>query len=412
MTDSCVTNTVNKNCQKIKVLNKRLNNIMNNVSNDSIFEVASNSAAVVRYNTANPELTGNENFLVADTSLNGPGSKLFFDTEKSAVRAGKVTGTQWDDASRGNFSVAFGEDNTASRDNSSVAGGKGNSVGGPLSFIGSGDNNSISVNTSVIGGGVGNSIPAVQGNTTSFIGGGDNNNCSGARSFIGGGSSNSVGVNTPNSVIAGGKDNMCGVLNGLATISGGENNTVQGEGSTIPGGKNNTCTGDGSFCGGISANDGGSNNTFVWADVDGLTPKTTDNSFWVAAQGGSTFYSNKDRDRGVELPNGASSWMMVSDRNLKENIVELDHVNTLEKLDKLPIYNYNFKDVDKEIINWGPVAQEWNQLFETKKNKLKIDTLDLDGVSLSAIKGLYQLVKSQQKEIDELKEKINKLENN
>ena len=54
----------------------------------------------------------------------------------------------------------------------------------------------------------------------------------------------------------------------------------------------------------------------------------------------------------------------------------------------------------------GPYAQDWYSLFPSGKPNLVIETMDLDGVALSAIKGLNTKIKLQEKEIIDLKEKI------
>jgi len=46
--------------------------------------------------------------------VTGAGTRMFFDPNKSALRAGNVTGTQWDDASIGAYSVALGQNVIAS----------------------------------------------------------------------------------------------------------------------------------------------------------------------------------------------------------------------------------------------------------------------------------------------------------
>ncbi|MBL0055882.1 MAG: hypothetical protein IPP31_06715 [Chitinophagaceae bacterium] len=50
--------------------------------------------------------------------FSGAGSKMFFYPRKSAIRAGYVTGTQWDDVNIGNFSVGLGANSLAKSDNS------------------------------------------------------------------------------------------------------------------------------------------------------------------------------------------------------------------------------------------------------------------------------------------------------
>ncbi len=47
-------------------------------------------------------------------TVTGAGTRMFFDTNKAAFRAGDVTGTQWNDTNVGAYSVAMGGDTTAS----------------------------------------------------------------------------------------------------------------------------------------------------------------------------------------------------------------------------------------------------------------------------------------------------------
>ncbi|MNH26563.1 hypothetical protein D3C76_811250 [compost metagenome] len=43
----------------------------------------------------------------ASVPASGAGTRIFFDTQKSAFRAGNVTGTKWDNANIGDYSVAM-----------------------------------------------------------------------------------------------------------------------------------------------------------------------------------------------------------------------------------------------------------------------------------------------------------------
>jgi len=49
-----------------------------------------------------------------DSEINGAGVRMFYNPNKSALRAGEVTGTQWDDTNLGINTVAFGYNTTAS----------------------------------------------------------------------------------------------------------------------------------------------------------------------------------------------------------------------------------------------------------------------------------------------------------
>lgn len=57
----------------------------------------------------------------ASVPATGAGTRMFFDTQKGAFRAGTVDGTQWDDANIGDYSVAMGRNAIAKNCNGSVA---------------------------------------------------------------------------------------------------------------------------------------------------------------------------------------------------------------------------------------------------------------------------------------------------
>lgn len=59
---------------------------------------------------------------VASVPAMGPGTRMFFDVQKSAFRVGAVTGTQWNNTSIGNYSVGMGYNPIASGDYSFAAG--------------------------------------------------------------------------------------------------------------------------------------------------------------------------------------------------------------------------------------------------------------------------------------------------
>ena len=56
------------------------------------------------------------------------------------------------------------------------------------------------------------------------------------------------------------------------------------------------------------------------------------------------------------------------------------------------------------------MAQDWHQAFPSEKDPLKIDTMDLDGVALAAIKGLQAIIKEQAERLNELEEYVYNLE--
>ena len=131
------------------------------------------------------------------------------------------------------------------------------------------------------------------------------------------------------------------------------------------------------------------------------------------------------------------SWYNGSDIRLKENILSIP-VEKVRKFFELlnPIkFNYNEKSkANTEIIHYGIIAQEIEELldeidepdtyFIEDKDVLRKDEdgheyterfkyahyEEFHGWELAAIKDLYGLVQEQQKEIEELKQRIAKLE--
>ncbi len=61
--------------------------------------------------------------LGATLDLAGSGTRMFFNPRKAAFRAGRITGTQWDNANVGNYSIAMGSGTTASGTTSTAFGG-------------------------------------------------------------------------------------------------------------------------------------------------------------------------------------------------------------------------------------------------------------------------------------------------
>lgn len=174
----------------------------------------------------------------------GASTRFGFDYAKGAIRAGTVTGTQWDNVFRGIGSVGFGIDTTASGIESVVSGGINNTASGGQSTVGGGQSNTANNTFATVGGGAAN----VASGINSTIAGGQNNNASGIQSTIGGGATNTAGDQS--STIAGGFTNNIFIGGTFATIGGGENNTASANDATIGGGSANTASGTQSTIGG------------------------------------------------------------------------------------------------------------------------------------------------------------------
>jgi hypothetical protein len=333
--------------------------------------------------------------------------------------------------------VGGGENNTASGEDAAVGGGIKNIADGIGAFVGGGgyDGNGISGNrasgiVATVGGGYGNNVTVT--GTYGFIGGGYGNIASGNTVVIAGGDTNiaqnnyaTVGGGYFNkatglaSVVSGGSNNEAGnnydtVGGGFSNhatgtssvVGGGWGNTASGGGATVAGGSANTAAGDYSFAAGFRAKANADGNfTFADSSPFDFTSAMT-NSFRVRATGGVRFVLGIDGTGATTwscvVVNGGS-WSCSSDRNLKENFVAVDSRTTLERLSQVPILQWNAKGTDPNVKHFGPMAQDFYAAFGLGENNKSIDTIDLDGVALSSIQGLYTMAKQQDAEVASLK---------
>ena len=83
--------------------------------------------------------------------------------------------------------------------------------------------------------------------------------------------------------------------------------------------------------------------------------------------------------------------------------------DTLERVGRLPLYEYNFIGGDPGSICRGPMAQDWHALFPAKKDPLGIDTMDLDGMTLAAVQGLLARMNAQEATIREMRAQMAQL---
>jgi hypothetical protein len=91
-----------------------------------------------------------------------------------------------------------------------------------------------------------------------------------------------------------------------------------------------------------------------------------------------------------------------SDRNMKENIEEINARDILAKVVDLPVSKWNYKSDNKRTPHIGPMAQDFHAAFGVGQSDKRISMLDSNGVALAAIKGLHELVDQKDKQLEEL----------
>lgn len=119
--------------------------------------------------------------------------------------------------------------------------------------------------------------------------------------------------------------------------------------------------------------------------------------------GGVYFYTNATLTAGMKLSSGSSTWVTLSDRNLKRNIRPVDVRDVLFKLSKVPISQWSYKAQDPSIEHIGPMAQDFYAAFGLDEDDRHISTVDADGVALAAIQGLYEIIQERDVETAELR---------
>ncbi|MDP2653609.1 MAG: tail fiber domain-containing protein [Candidatus Omnitrophota bacterium] len=215
-------------------------------------------------------------------STAGAGTRFIWYPYKAALRAGEVSGDQWNNANIGDYTIVFGQDNQALPMWSAILSGQGNQTNrfgtwtgdfgafsviaggwqnvsnGSQNFIGSGARNVINADYSVISGGTDHLIgDGVSGNYYAVIAGGLENKVTAFGSAISGGSRNTIASGSSSSTIAGGAQNI--ITGGTNFIGGGAYNTIDGGLSSVAGGAGNNVAAGASYatigsCGPESAN--------------------------------------------------------------------------------------------------------------------------------------------------------------
>lgn len=326
--------------------------------------------------------------------------------------AATIAGGVRNEAAGYRSTVGGGEANRSGSAHDVVAGGRANAAHGGTSAILGGFENAITNSSeSAIVGGFQNRIDggaSFGGNN--FIGGGEKNTNRGTVATIGGGVSNIVSA--LHAVIGGGDRNR--ITNPVAefgTVAGGRRNDVNGIGGTIGGGGFNVASGQFSTVPGGTLGRATHNGSFVWnGDPNSFTDSFRTNSFTVRCPGGARFYTAAGTGTGVSLAPGAGTWTSLSDRHAKENFEHVSAREVLAKVAAMPVQTWNYRTQEDSIRHIGPTAQDFKAAFGVGESETGITTVDADGVALAAIKGLVEELKERDKTIEELKAKLQAVE--
>ena len=138
---------------------------------------------------------------------------------------------------------------------------------------------------------------------------------------------------------------------------------------------------------------------------------SANNQFSVRAAGGYRLYSNATKTTGMQMSAGGSSWVVISDRNRKQDFLAVDGEDLLARLRFVPVTTWRYRDeADRSTLHIGPMAQDWHRAFGFTTDDHTINMSDFDGVNLAAIQALARRTDALQAENAALREQNRQLE--
>src|SRR5688572_29449167 len=145
----------------------------------------------------------------------------------------------------------------------------------------------------------------------------------------------------------------------LGAVAIGNTNTADGQGA-IAIGYRSTADSDYGLALGQRATTNGFDGAIVISDAsstDSLQASAT-HQFSLRAAGGIRLYTNATKTTGMSMNAGGSSWVVVSDRNRKQDFLSIDGEDMLARIRTLPVTTWRYRDEqDRSVLHIGPMAQ-------------------------------------------------------
>ena len=316
-------------------------------------------------------------------------------TPSLPASANRVTDHQGTVGGGANNQAGNGAGTVSDRTLATVGGGGGNTASGSRATVAGGEGNTASALRSTVGGGLANLASGLR----ATVGGGQSNIASGTDTTVGGGLNNTASGS--NATVGGGVNNAA--IGSGAAVGGGDGNAASGIAATVPSGQDNSAAGNNSLAAGVRA-EANHDGAFVWADSNVFNfASTAVNEFSVRSTGGARFVSAIDGSgnptAGVTLASGGGSWASLSDEASKTAITPVSGRAALRKLASVPISEWSYRAQGPSIRHIGPMAQDLNRAFGVGEDPRHITSIDADGISLAAIKGLNEKVRALQRQV-------------
>ena len=98
-----------------------------------------------------------------------------------------------------------------------------------------------------------------------------------------------------------------------------------------------------------------------------------------------------------------------SSRELKEGFAPLDPSTMLKKFAQLPINEWSYKSDKQKLRHVGPTVEDFQNAFGLGTEGQHIFPMDVQGVTMAAVQGLYQLVQEKDEQIAELQKELREI---
>jgi hypothetical protein len=99
-----------------------------------------------------------------------------------------------------------------------------------------------------------------------------------------------------------------------------------------------------------------------------------------------------------------------SSHALKEELKPVDPKTVLDKFARLPIQEWSYKSDVRKLRHVGPTVEDFQASFGLGTEGQHIFPMDVQGVTMTAVQGLYQLVQEKDGEIAALRQRLVDLE--
>jgi hypothetical protein len=154
-----------------------------------------------------------------------------------------------------------------------------------------------------------------------------------------------------------------------------------------------------------------SDNLTFWTKSPGGPTNQVFERVRIASNGNVGIGTNNPTQGPLQMASGAhvtagGVWTNSSDRNVKENFAPVSPAAILQKIDALPLLEWNYRNEDASVRHLGPVAQDFFSIFGLGNSTTSISTIDPSGIALVGIQGLDQKSQGRAAKLAELKQQL------